>query len=145
MQIERSGSVRFGDASLLISEEGYPAGSARTAWDKAFKQQVFARIVQQLNRIGWTLLIPEDKVKHYGKSFANGWREGRKGDLQCELHVCGRCIELKMWQDVANVKNPNGGRYDFDKEQRMPYHVASKLGMQAHTASQITEPARSAA
>lgn len=27
----------------------------------------------------------------------------------------------------------------------LEYHVASKLGMQAHTASQITEPARSAA
>ncbi|MNF55467.1 hypothetical protein D3C84_369290 [compost metagenome] len=121
MQIERCGTVRFGDASLHVSEDDYPAGSARIEWDKVFKRQVFARIVQQLNRIGWTLEIPAEKVERYGQSFARGYREGRKGNLQCELGVSGRCIELKMWQDVANVKNSNGGRYDFDKEKRMPY------------------------
>lgn len=121
MQIERRGAIRFGDASLHISEDGYPAGAARIEWDKAFKRQVFARIVQQLNRIGWTLEIPAEKIERYGLRFARDYREGRKGDLQCELSVGGRCIELQMWQDVANVKNRNGGRYDFDKEERMPY------------------------
>lgn len=33
----------------------------------------------------------------------------------------GASTGLEMWQDVANVKHSDGGRYDFDKEKRMPY------------------------
>lgn len=35
--------------------------------------------------------------------------------------------------------------WDKSKGARLEYHVASELGMQVHTASQITEPARTAA
>lgn len=114
----RSGIIRFNDASLSIWEE--PA-KVEPVWEQQFKRDVFARIVQQLNRIGWTCVVPDDMVKQYSVRFARKYRYCRKGDLEAQLSISGRCITLDMWQNVANVENRNGGKYDFDKEARMPY------------------------
>lgn len=116
--IQRSGVVSFHDASLSVWEE---PEHVDPDWERQFKHDVFARIVQQLNRLGWTCEVPPDMVRQYGASFARNHRHCRKGDLQADLRLGGRHIELTMWQDVANVSNPNGGRHDFEKERRMPY------------------------
>ncbi|MFP3979128.1 hypothetical protein [Marinobacter sp. KMM 10035] len=121
-QIDRTGKVTFGDASVNVWED-----LVRRGWDewqeyeRGFKSQTFKRIVQQLNRLGWSVEVPADMIEQYGRSFAEDYRHCRKGNLQGLLDLSGRCIKFEMWQDVANVDNPNGGRYDFDKEQRMPY------------------------
>lgn len=121
-QINREGEVRFGDASLSAWED-----PGRRGWDewkeyeRGFKREVFKRMVQQLHRLGWSTSVPEDMTKNYGRRFAENHRYCRKGDLQGFLDLSGRCIKFEMWQDVANGDNPNGGRYDFDKEKRMPY------------------------
>ena len=130
-RIDREGTISFNDAGISIWEEGLnPRMTAkeRDAWELAFKRQVFARVVQTLNRLGWTATMPaikEHDVKHYGGRVAR-WAAERhrdcvKGDLKGELTVGGRVVEFKMWQDVTPSENPNGGRYDFDKEDRMPY------------------------
>lgn len=128
MQIERTGTVHFHDASLEIWEEGLSGTyEQRQAWGREFKRQVFARIVQQLNRIGWTCELPafdqreKDRYPSIYEESRREKRECRKGDLQGHISLSGRTIEFEMWQDVANVENRNGGRYDFNKEQRMPY------------------------
>lgn len=124
-RIERTGRVVFHDASLSVWEEGISAArnaggfAGEKAWSQQFKRDVFARIVQCLNRIGWTV-GPWSETERY-KPIALDHRTCLKGDLQAELSVSGRCIEFKMWQDVQNVENRNGGKYDFDKEQRMTY------------------------
>jgi len=121
-QMQREGKVRFGDASLSVWED-----PERRDWDqwqeygREFKRQVFKRIVQQLHRLGWRSEVPADMTKTYGRSFAEKHRYCRKGELQGFLDLSGRCIKFEMWQDVANGENPNGGRYDFGKEKRMPY------------------------
>lgn len=121
-QIHREGELRFGDAYLGVLEN-----PERRSWDqwqeyeREFKRQVFKRIVQQLNRIGWSVEVPQEMIEQYSRSFAENHRYCRKGDLQGLLDLSGRCIKFEMWQDVANVENRNGGRYDFDKEKRMPY------------------------
>ncbi|MCO7218143.1 hypothetical protein [Halomonas sp. OfavH-34-E] len=120
--IDRNGTVSFGDASLNVWEEPERQGPLQwQAWERQFKKDVFLRIAQQLRRIGWQTEVPADMVERYGRRFAEGYRYCRKGDLQGRLEVTGRCIKFEMWQDVASVENPNGGRYDFDKEKRMPY------------------------
>lgn len=124
-RIDRTGKVVFHDASLSVWEEGIL--EARNAggyegekqWQRQFKRQVFARIVQCLNRIGWTVSA-WSRAEQY-KAIALNNRSCHKGNLQAEMSLCGRHIEFKMWQDVQNVENRNGGQYDFDKECRMTY------------------------
>ena len=121
-RINRAGNINFGDTSLSIWEEGIRAAGnyqAEKAWNRQFKREVFARIVQTLHRIGWTV-GPWDKADQF-KAIALGHRTCSKGDLKGELGVSGRCIKFEMWQDVTPSENSNGGRYDFSKEARMPY------------------------
>ena len=117
----RTGTISFNDASLSIWEEPGRAVMVNDGWKSAFKKDVFARIIQQLNRMGWNCEVPAEMVERYSLSFARNYRSCRKGDLHGELSLSGRHIEFAMWQELHNVSNRNGGRYDFDKEQRMPY------------------------
>ncbi|MBR8344699.1 UvrB/UvrC motif-containing protein [Burkholderia ambifaria] len=121
-RIERTGSIVFHDSKLAVWEEGIPSEwSAARVWERQFKRDVFARIVQALNRLGWVCIVPPKLVERHGKRFAEDYRYCRKADLQAELSLSGRCIDFEMWQDVQNGDNPNGGKYDFDKERRMTY------------------------
>ena len=119
-QIDRAGTVSFGDASLSVWEESIPSANSvdgfkkRDAWELEFKRQVFARIVQTLNRLGWTVkqpaINPHD-VKHYGGRVARRatelHRNCSKGDLKGELEVSGRSITFKMWQGVNTPTRPD--------------------------------------
>ncbi|RMX08541.1 hypothetical protein D8I35_05550 [Corticibacter populi] len=124
-QIAREGRVCFQDASVSVWEEGLAEArnsggiKGADAWELAFKRQVFARIIQTLNKIGWTVAPWEDAPKY--RAIALSYRSCHKGDLKGELSISGRHIEFKMWQDVTPSENRNGGRYDFHKEARMPY------------------------
>ena len=122
-QINRTGTVSFGDASLNIWEEPNRRGVAQwDEWGKLFRKQVFKRVIQQLNRLGWS--VGEwDKADDY-RCIAHNHRSCQKGDLKAELDLSGRTIGFKMWQDVANITREDGlGRYEFDKETRMPYLI----------------------
>jgi len=134
-RIDRSGAVNFGDASISIWEEGISAAraaggyQAEKAWERAFKRDVFARIVQTLNRLGWTCVMPEidrHSVKHYGGNIAR-WSAERKrfctkGNLKADLDMSGRTISLKMFQNVNAPNRPDhDGRYQNDLEGHMPY------------------------
>jgi len=126
--VNRAGIVSFGDASLSVWEEGIAdarkAGgyAGEKAWGLAFKRQVFARIVQTLNRLGWTCVVPQDYVKQYGRSFAEYRRECSKGDLKGWLDLSGRTIKFEMWQGINCPTRPDhGGRYESNKEACMPY------------------------
>ncbi len=127
-QINRTGVVLFGDASMSVWEDGLAA--ARTAagfkgadaWERQFKREAFTRIVQQLNRLGWTCEIPQDYVKQYSASFARNHRRCHKGDLKGWLEISGCHIEFKMWQSINCPTRPDhGGRYESNKEAVMPY------------------------
>lgn len=59
--------------------------------------------------------------KHY-KAIYRDHYVGSYGDLQVKFHQSGMMTEIKFFQNVSTV-NPNGGEYDFDKEDKMPYLV----------------------
>ncbi|MFX1675171.1 UvrB/UvrC motif-containing protein [Paraburkholderia sp. A2WS-5] len=121
-RIERTGRIVFHDASLHVWEEGLmdarKAGGweAEQQWERQFKRDVFARIVQMLNRLGWTVM--EQK-----RIFtSNNSRYCRKGDLRADIKLCGRHIEFDMFQNVnAPTRPDHGGRYEFNQESLMPY------------------------
>ncbi|RAU43470.1 MULTISPECIES: UvrB/UvrC motif-containing protein [unclassified Pseudomonas] len=143
MQIERSGVITFGDANFYVRTEGYPHGAPwkeQKAWESRFKREVFARIVQQLNRMGWSCKLPEfdqrecDRYPSIYQDSRRAERECRRGDLQGNLKMSFGTLEFQMWQDVVNVENRNGGRYDYQKEERMPYMLRL---MMEHTRQKI--------
>lgn len=134
-RIDRTGVIHITDAALRIWEDDIPSPSgpgghkARDAWEAKFKKDVFTRVIQTLNRIGWTVEQPAIKphdVKHYGGTVAR-WaterhRDCSKGDLKGELKINGRCIDFEMWQGVNTPTRPDhGGRYESDKEAVAPY------------------------
>ncbi|MGP5325961.1 hypothetical protein [Vreelandella sedimenti] len=122
-QINRLGTVTFGDASINIWEEPQRTGTAQwNEWEKLFRKQVFKRFIQQLNRLGWH--VGEwDEADEY-RCIAHNHRTCTKGDLQGQLEITGRIVQFKMWQDVANITREDGkGRHEFDKEKRMPYLI----------------------
>lgn len=133
-QINRTGSISFGDASIYVSEEGISDARATggyegmKAWELAYKRQVFTRILQTLNRLGWTCVVPADMVKTYSAAFARNHRDCSFGDLRGRLDVSGRCIEFKMWQGVNTPTRPDhGGQYESDLEGCMPYILRLKM------------------
>lgn len=134
-QIQREGRVTFGDASLFVCEEGISAAreaggwEGQKAWERQYKRDVFARIVQAMRRIGWTVTMPEidpHDIKHYGGRVARWSAESKrhcvKGNLKADLSISGRSINLEFFQNVNAPDRPDhDGRYQSDKEFHMPY------------------------
>lgn len=118
-RINRAGKIHFSDAALAIWEEGLNSSmtwNQKTAWERQFKRDVFARIVQTLHRLGWTT-----QVGTYIFT-GNDARYCTKGDLQADLKISGRHIELDFFQNVNAPERPDhGGRYQYDQEKHMPY------------------------
>lgn len=133
MRIQREGKVRFGDAALYIAEEGISAARAAGGWEgekewcRLFKRQVFARVVQQLNRLGWKV-GPWADAEHY-KAIANDHRTCSKGEhLHADLSISGRCIKLEMWQSANTPARPDHqGRYESNKEGIAPYLIRLEM------------------
>ena len=119
-QINREGSVSFGDASFSIWEEPGRQAMIGGDWERIFRRQVFARIIQQLNRLGWTVGPWKDAANY--AAIANNHRSCNKGPLRGELEVSGRTIKLEMFQPINCPTRPDHeGRYESDKEGVMPY------------------------
>lgn len=127
-RITRAGCVNFGDASLHVWEDGIKAARDADGWEgekrwvRQFKREVFARIVQTLNRLGWAV----GPNTHIFKGNNN--RYCRKGDLRADLKLSGRTIQFKMFQNVNAPERPDhGGRYEFNKESLMPYTMRLEM------------------
>lgn len=126
--IAREGTVHFHDASLAVWEEGISVArdaggwNGACAWERQFKRDVFARIVQTLNRLGWTV-----GPQHYIFTRNNA-RFCQKGDLKGDLLINGRHIEFKMFQSINCPTRPDHeGRYESNKEACMPYLVRLEM------------------
>lgn len=87
----------------------------------------------------WTLLSergysvgPDPFLEPFGSIKRMG-RHGKRGGLEFVVYASGRHVSVEFFQNVANVSNPNGGRYDFNKLERMPYllRLRARLDMAA--------------
>ncbi|MFE0305458.1 hypothetical protein [Bacillus altitudinis] len=125
MRINRSGSIRLADAALYIREEGI---SICDPAEDEYKKQVFKRIIQKMNRLGWSVAIPPEKVQQHGIRFARRFRFCVKGDLKADLEISGCSIELKFFQNVNAPDRPDhDGRYQSDKEKHMPFLMLMEM------------------
>lgn len=147
MQIERTGKINLGTASLSVVEEGsYNVRdySVQKAWERDYKNQVFKRVVWMMRNIGWTCTMPEvdqyaKKQYGYGIAEESARRERfcQKGDLKADLEMSGRSITLKFFQSINTPdRADHEGRYQNDLEKHMTYLM--RLEMQ-RTRNRITK------
>ena len=132
-KISREGRVAFGDASVSITEKG-PQLRDCSGWDERmalelkFKRDVFTRVIQTLNRLGFTCVVPPKEEKQHIASFALNYRNCSKGDLKGELGIMGGNITFKMWQGVNTPTRPDhGGQYESNLEGCMPYVIRLEM------------------
>lgn len=108
----RAGQIALFDSQLTVWEDGDDRDN--------MPADVMRPLLRKLSRMGWTL-GPDPKTQRHYPTLSPDVRMGRKGDLEILIARNGRTLEATLFQNVANVSNPNGGRYDFDKLARMPY------------------------
>lgn len=124
-QIKRNGEIRLGDARLCICENPERVDDA---YERGFKRDVFSRVVQTLNRLGWLVVVPQEDIDRYGVNFARRFRYCTKGELKADLKLHGRSIELEFFQNVNAPDRPDHeGRYQSDKEKHMPYLMRMEM------------------
>lgn len=112
---------------LLLSD------ATANAWlespDEKHLKKVMLSLAAMLRNKGWSMWVPYDEHQEgrHGKAFDKRWaerfRKGIKNGLEIQLYICGRHLEIEMWENVNDhsKENQNGGKYIFDKESKMPY------------------------
>lgn len=81
----------------------------------------FQLVLGQLAAMGFEV-YPCERTKEKYPSLAAYHRRGHHGRLKARMQLSGRHIEVMFYQDEVIV-NRNGGEYDFDRIQKMPYPV----------------------
>jgi hypothetical protein len=117
-KIDRKASITFHDASMTVSDEGPVSNDwdTRQQLEKAFKKDVFKRVVQTLNRLGWHV-----GPQHYIFTDDNN-RFCTKGALKGDLQLSGRNIRFSMFQSENCPSRPDyEGRHESNKETLMTY------------------------
>lgn len=91
----------------------------RKAWREPYAHySTFHRVLNMLRDEGFTI----EKDAETARCIRKDYYIGRRGDLEVEGRKFPAGFEITFFQNV-NIKNPNGGRYDFDKFQLMPYMI----------------------
>lgn len=100
------------DFWLTDEERQVEANPHHNMWDD---------INKYFRKRGFTVKADPETLKNY-KSLSKDRRHGVKKDLHFWAERFGSGFHYEFYQEV-NVENSNGGRYDFNKYQRMPYMV----------------------
>lgn len=85
----------------------------------------FHRLMNFMRSMGYSVEKDQEVLKKF-KSISYCHWYGRKGDLEFigEFYPAG--FRIEFFQNV-NFENKNGGRYDFDKYEKMPYYIRMKM------------------
>ena len=79
---------------------------------------LFHRVLNMLRNEGFVIETDKKVAKIIRKSHF----VGRRGDLELYAEYYPNGFRIEFFQNV-NFENQNGGRYDFDKFQKMPYLI----------------------
>ncbi len=126
--LRREGEIRLHDTHVAVWEEDVDEPAMQAVWRSVrahLERRGFAlgpveSVVRQIKATTPKKKREREAQKGWRDAFIESYRHGRKGDLELEGETVGRTIKVEFFQNVANVENPNGGRYDFGKFARMP-------------------------
>lgn len=96
--------------------------------DGSLQQRVFRPLIRFLRKGGWK--VGEDPAAKQYRALRPSRRLATKGELFASVSVSGRVVELEMWQELYNVENPHGGRYDSRKRDRMPRQLRRRCDLE---------------
>jgi hypothetical protein len=85
------------------------------------KQDTLNKIFKLLKSRGFIVQTDQQILEEYPILADTHW-EGSKGDLLFKAHIYPAGFELEFYQEIV-TKNRNGGFYDFDKFEKMPYLI----------------------
>ena len=106
----REGALVVHDTQIFAREENV---------DKNGMHAVLRSMLARLRSRGHVMQRCPQTAKNHPSLAPDTW-VGRLGDLECLVEVRGRLLEAAFFQNVANVTNQYGGRYDLGKYRRMP-------------------------
>ncbi|NUN52203.1 MAG: hypothetical protein HUU06_05370 [Planctomycetaceae bacterium] len=115
--MKRSGEIRIHDSTVGVWEDQVET--------KAFQAEVFDPLIRFLRSRGWRVKRDPQAHRHY-RTISKWHRYCRRGDLEANLQLMGRSIGFELYQNVANVTHPSGGKYEFDKMGKMPYLLRNR-------------------
>lgn len=131
MKRQLTGTFHVHDSNINATTEGdeYPFMGAY--W-------CMRGVVEALRNRGW-LIGRDPEIERGFEVLGPRRRYGRRGDLELKIDASGRCVEVAFFQNVANVENPHGGYYDFNKLGRMPYLLRLRTALElSKIADQLT-------
>lgn len=85
------------------------------------KIELLNQIFDLLKQRGFVIQTDKRILEHYPTLADTHW-EGAKGDLLFKSEIYPAGFSFEFYQEVI-TKNPNGGCYDFDKFEMMPYLI----------------------
>lgn len=113
------GTVKIYDSSINVWEE--PGRRCDDDYEEAFLREVFGPLIRAMRDRRWKVGRDWEVHKRY-RSLSKSHRYCvHPSGLEASLERGGRHIQLKLYQNVANVEHLYGGYYDYDKMDRMPY------------------------
>ncbi len=81
----------------------------------------FYKILHRLQREGFTLEKDPDTLKNFPSISKDHWY-GKRGELEVYGKKYPNGFKIEFFQNVI-CENQNGGKYDFQKLQKMPYLI----------------------
>ncbi|WP_156290753.1 hypothetical protein [Oceanobacillus salinisoli] len=90
-------------------------------FDSDISHPTMKRLLEMMQKRGWKIQTDQRILEEY-PILADDHFEGRKGDLKFKAEKYPAGFNFEFFQDI-NVENTNGGYYDFDKFEKMPYLI----------------------
>lgn len=112
-------SYRVYDTTIYYRNNTVKAPKDIDSW--RFKYPHFGtlhRIFNMLRAEGFTI----ENDAEVAECIRRDYYIGRRGDMELYAHRYPAGFEIMFFQNVV-IENKNGGRYDFDKFQKMPYMI----------------------
>ncbi len=79
------------------------------------------RLLEMMKKRGWDIQTDQRILEEY-PILADDHFEGQKDELKFKAEKYPAGFKLSFYQDI-NTVNSNGGQYDFDKFEKMPYLI----------------------
>jgi hypothetical protein len=120
MSMKREGHFHLHNTNIGIWEEHV---------DEASFRSVYQAVVAHFRSRGFRT-IEDPYIRKHFSCIARYHHVAKKGLLEAHMNMSGRHIEIEFFQSVI-VENRNGGRYDFEKFEKMPYLVKKQFILEA--------------